>query len=423
METLTATRVPQYPGYSTAERDRRWQLARDLMDEQSVDALIIAGETGQGQSAPILSPDTYFTNDRPGAMVVFPREGAPVCLVWSAQVVAAHAQGELRGEGSWIPAANMYVGRGTDRVREVARKLGLEKARVGVIGIEPAGPSLQSFISQYAWQCIQQALPEATFKPVWRPFAERMLIKSDEEIAVLRQACDAGERMCEALMRIARPGVTEAELYSAAMAESFLAGANSSWIILQTGATNTCWGPPNWTFRPIRPRTVEDGDIILTELFPSYGMAEAQQQLAIAVGKVDPVVEKCAAVVRTAYEAELEALKPGATFGELADAMVKPVRDVGGWFLTPQVHSINPITVMVSMAAFGVKAMVNSDRYPEIQIRPERDRDVVLKPGMTFAFETNCHLDHRRVNIGGTVLLTEDGPEELNTLANHMQRV
>ena len=423
MDARTTTEAPQYPGYSLAERDRRWQLARDLMDEQGLDALLIAGDTAQGLAAPIISPDTYVTNDRPGALVVFPRESAPVSMVWAAQVVAAHAQGELRGEGSWVPAENMYVGRSPERLSQVVKALGLEKARIGVVGIEPAGASLQSFLSQFAWQGIQQALPNATFKPVWRPFAELMLIKSAEEIAVLRQACNAGERMCEALMRVARPGVSEAELYSAAMAESFLAGANSSWIILQTGATNTCWGPPNWTFRPIRPRTVNDGDLILTELFPSYGMVEAQQQLAIAVGKVDPVVEKCAAVVRAAYEAGLEALRPGATFGDLADAMVKPIRDVNGWFLTPQVHSLNPITVMVSMAAFGVENMVNSDRYPKIQIRPERDRDAVLKPGMTFAFETNCHLDHRRVNIGGTVLLTESGAEELNTLANHMQRV
>lgn len=423
MDARTTTEAPQYPGYSLAERDRRWQLARDLMDEQGLDALLIAGDTAQGLAAPIISPDAYVTNDRPGALVVFPREGAPVSMVWAAQVVAAHAQGELRGEGSWVPAENMYVGRSPERLSQVVNALGLEKARIGVVGIEPAGASLQSFLSQFAWQGIQQALPKVAFKPVWRPFAELMLVKSAEEIAVLRQACNAGERMCEALMRVARPGVSEAELYSAAMAESFLAGANSSWIILQTGATNTCWGPPNWTFRPIRPRTVQDGDLILTELFPSYGMVEAQQQLAIAVGKVDPVVEKCAAAVRAAYEAGLEALRPGTTFGEFADAMVKPVRDVNGWFLTPQVHSLNPITVMVSMAAFGVDAMINSDRYPKIQIRPERDRDAVLKPGMTFAFETNCHLDHRRVNIGGTVLLTENGAEELNTLANHMQRV
>jgi Xaa-Pro dipeptidase len=84
---------------------------------------------------------------------------------------------------------------------------------------------------------------------------------------------------------------------------------------------------------------------------------------------------------------------------------------------------MNPITVMVSLAAHGVDNMVNSHLYPKITVKSDRGRDIVLQPGMSFAFETNCHLENRRVNIGGTVIVTENGPEELNVLANHMQRV
>ena len=415
--------APAYPGYSLAERDRRFALARALMDAHGLDALLVAGERGQGQGAPIIAPDTYFTNDRPGATVIIPRVGDPVAFVWSAQVVAAHAQGERRNEGSWVPAANMHVGRTPERMMQVMKAMGLESAPLGVIGLEPAGPGGDCFISHLGWKGIQAAFPNAQFTPVWRDFAERMLVKSGEEIAALRQACDAGERMCEAMMAVARPGVSEGELYGAAMAASFAAGANSSWIILQTGPDNTCWGPPNWTFRPIRPRIVEEGDVIMAELFPSYGMVEAQQQIAIAVGKVHPDFERAATVARRAYDAGLKALVPGATFGELADAMVAPVRAAGGWYLTPQVHSLNPITVMVSTAAYGVDAMADAANYPKIEIRPERDRDMVLRPGMTFAFEPNCHLGHRRMNIGGTVLLTEHGAEELNVLANELQHV
>jgi Xaa-Pro dipeptidase len=423
MDSQTRSRQPQYPGFSLAERDRRWKLARDLMDEQGVDALLVAGERNMDVGAPLIAPDNYLTNDRPGALVVVPREGEPVCLVWSAQVVAAHAQGQRDGGGSWVRPENMWVGRTPERLAHIIKSLRLEKGRIGVIGLEPAGPGGEGFLSYFGWNGILAALPDVTFKPVWRRFVELMSIKSAEEIAALRQAADAGERMCEALLDAARPGVSENELYATALVASFRAGAPSSWMILQTGPDNTCWGPPDWLFRPIKPRVVEDGDLILTELFPSYGLVEVQQQLAIAVGKVHPTVEKCADIARRAYEAGLKVCRPGTTFGELADAMVAPVRESGGWFLTPQVHSLNPITVMVSVAADGVHNMINSNRYPKIEQRPERDRDVVLQPGMTFAFETNCHLDHRRVNIGGTVLVTENGAEELNTLANNMQRV
>jgi len=423
MDAVTKPKPPLFPGYSLAERDRRWQIARNLMDEEGLDALLVAGERNLDIGTPLLAPDAYLSNDRPGALLLFPRKRNPIALVWSAQVVASHAIAELRGEGSWIAPGDMWVGRTPQRLAQLVGDCGLQKGRIGVIGIEGAGPGGESFISQLAWEGYTKALPDVTFVPVWKKFSHLMLIKSAEEIAALRQSADAGERMCEALIRAARPGVNEAELYATALTASLEGGAVSSWLILQTGKNNVCWGPPSWVFRPIRPRTVEDGDVILTELFPAYGLMETQQQLAIAVGNVDPIVEKCAAVAREGYEAGLAACRPGATFGQVSDAMVKPVNDVGGWFLTPQVHSINPITVMSSRAAFGVENLVNYKSYPAIPMRPEQDRDGVLKAGMSFAFEVNCHLGDKRVNIGGTVLVTANGAEELNTLANHMQRV
>jgi len=45
-----------------------------------------------------------------------------------------------------------------------------------------------------------------------------------------------------------------------------------------------------------------------------------------------------------------------------------------------------------------------------------RERKAVMKPGMVLAFEPNACLDRHRVNLGGTVLVTETGCEELNAI-------
>jgi Xaa-Pro aminopeptidase len=45
-----------------------------------------------------------------------------------------------------------------------------------------------------------------------------------------------------------------------------------------------------------------------------------------------------------------------------------------------------------------------------------RQRAAVLKPGMVLAFEPNACLERHRVNIGGTVIVTEKGCEELNVI-------
>jgi Xaa-Pro aminopeptidase len=49
--------------------------------------------------------------------------------------------------------------------------------------------------------------------------------------------------------------------------------------------------------------------------------------------------------------------------------------------------------------------------------------DLALEPGMSFAFQPNCAFGRRRVNIGGTVVVGETGPRELNALANRLHHV
>jgi Xaa-Pro aminopeptidase len=51
-------------------------------------------------------------------------------------------------------------------------------------------------------------------------------------------------------------------------------------------------------------------------------------------------------------------------------------------------------------------------------------RKAVLEPGMVFALEPNACIGNHRVNIGGTVIVTATGCEELNhipTTVTHKQ--
>ena len=53
-----------------------------------------------------------------------------------------------------------------------------------------------------------------------------------------------------------------------------------------------------------------------------------------------------------------------------------------------------------------------------------RQRHAVLQPGMVLAFEPNACIGDHRVNIGGTVIVTATGCEELNhipTSVTHKQ--
>ena len=60
--------------------------------------------------------------------------------------------------------------------------------------------------------------------------------------------------------------------------------------------------------------------------------------------------------------------------------------------------------------------------YKGKRARPMTGGDVVIQPGMCFAMEPNACRGKMRVNIGGTVIVTEDGVEVL-TLRTEEQDV
>ena len=115
-------------------------------------------------------------------------------------------------------------------------------------------------------------------------------------------------------------------------------------------------------------------------------------------------------------------LKPGIRFGDLCDAMEAPIRNSDGWSNGPSIHTLAPHT-------FTVSHMINGDRNARVasltklkQI-PANGTDTVLQSGMLFAFEPTVGKGNHRVHIGATVLLTDTGAEELNTIGTRVIRV
>jgi Xaa-Pro aminopeptidase len=115
-------------------------------------------------------------------------------------------------------------------------------------------------------------------------------------------------------------------------------------------------------------------------------------------------------------------MKPGMKFSELVARMEEPLKTSGCWSYTPLLHSVGPHFLMG-------RSGVNAINLRELGVRFQgamewRVRDAVLQEGMVFAFEPNACIDRHRVNIGGTVVVTARGCEELNqipTTVTHKQ--
>lgn len=415
-----STPVFSTPVFSTTERDRRWALANRLMDEEGLDALLVYGDR-ESSFPGSFAPDAYLTNDRPGGIVILPRGGQPISLVILPTVVADHIQAARTGTPGWLLPENIYCGKVGSNVVEVLQERGLDAATIGVVGLEPYPPFYFDGVIPFAtWQTIVEELPAATFREVGARFFDLTSVKSDEELAVLRFAAGAGERMCQAMLDAARPGAGEQELYAAAMHACHQHGAYSTGIILGSGDRFVGWGFPAWTYRPQAPRVLGDGDVVLAEVFCSFGMLETQQQPAIAVGRVHPDVERSADAARRSYLAGVELLRDGVPFGDVVAAMRRPMRAVDGWQVHPLVHSISPFGRIG--AGDRTLDVPEAAAYGKVLPIPNLGLEEPLREGQVFAFEPNCAIGDHLVNLGGTVVVGRDHGTELNHLPTRLMR-
>jgi Xaa-Pro aminopeptidase len=392
------------------------------MDEKDLRALIVFGSREGAFPAPY-SMDTFFTNDRPGAIVVFPRDDEPYVLAF---VLAAndHMQAMERGEAVWIRPDHFFGGAPNGHALvEVMKKLRLGQDRIGVLGLDPYPPFYFDGPMPYnTWKTVLDSFPNAAFEKVGERFFQLTAARSDEELAVLRWSANTGEAMCAAMRDATRPGVTEAEVYSAIVGACPRHVGFTAEILLGSGKEIVSFGPPTWNYRPQAPRVIEQGDIVAAEVFASLGMMETQHQPTVAVGKVHSDYELAAKVARASYEAGLDALRPGRTFGDVVTAMSKPLEEVDGHPIHPLIHSINPFGLICGFGK-GFAKLPGAKRYALTAEVPMFGAEVPLQAGMTFSFEPSCLLGRRFVNLGGTVVVGEDAPVELNEISTRMMRV
>lgn len=402
------------PTLSLAERDRRWNKIRSFMKDEGLGALVVPGLRSRE------SFENWVSGESIEGAVVFPLEGEPIYLTWIAFRIVGRDDPQNDRE-YWIrDIRSGLIGPG---IVDALKELGVTGDTVGIVGLRSRGPlELEGSIPYMVWQTVLDAFPSTRFKEVSIPFSYMVAQKSKVELDLARASAAAGEAACQALLDAAAPGVSEAELYAAATGAVYRAGMalTPPSLIVKSGRDFLSWGPPEWGAGAVSPRVVQQGELISTEVMPSYGGVETQQQMMIAIGPIDPLWRELESVARRSYDAGLEALKPGATFFDVCAAMGVPLKEADCWHLSPLIHSVSPAYLLGTLHGDAERHF--ADQYPWFQTVPAQT-DAVLAEGMLFAFEPNACRGRTRVNVGGTVAVGASGPEELNSLPLRMHVV
>jgi len=405
---------PGVATYSIAERDRRWNLARDFMQSEKLHALLVFGEHEDAGPAPF-AYDTWFTNAREGTTVVFPRDGDPLSLLPMEMFWRDYLEGARRGDANWIMPQNIRASRDSAAIADALSALGLSKATIGVIGLEPYAPwHPEGLVPYRLWNTILNEFPEAEFRPVAQTLSRLIMPLSDEEIAVVRRAASIGDAMVAAMVATAASGVLESEVYAAGMAAGYAHGTTPAAMHLYSGPEPLARALPPWSYRPQASRILADGDIVSAEVFSNLGGRHTQHQVTITIGEPHPDLLHAATVARSTYNAGLQALRPGRRFGDVVDAVREVLDAADGWEFGPSLHALNPMIMLSGFPAEASERIPGAEVYPPEPDHPTIGADLELVPGMTFALEPNYVMGRHLAYLGGTVIVGNPDPIELN---------
>ncbi|MEP6843864.1 MAG: M24 family metallopeptidase [Pseudolysinimonas sp.] len=400
----------EYPTLSLAERDRRWRAVRDLLVEQQLDGVVIFGA---GRNA----PDSYLSNEARKAVMLLTLEDDPVMFLGDVPLDHYDVPGQ-RWE-RWV--TDWVAGDGIANLAARLTERGLSGARLGIVGLTSrAVGEWAGIISHTTWQRVLGAMPDVQWTDIADAYESLAIIFSPEEQVLVRKAAELGERGCEAFAQAARDGRNEHEI-AAASFQAIIGGGGwvrAPFMLERAGESMFAWTVPEWFAMGGAPRSMRPGDMISAEIFAFYGGFEAQQQMAVQFGEPSAGIRSLESVCRESYEAGLAALRPGMRFSELAAIMEEPLLASKTWNTGPMVQTVPPI--------YNSATRLHPDVDPGLASLPQLpkgvglDGDFVIEVGHAFAFEPNAVLNAERVCIGGTVLLSDHGVEELNSLPNHL---
>jgi Xaa-Pro aminopeptidase len=346
--------------------ERRFALARGLMQEEELSALVLFGNSGVSRGN--MANAFWLSNhlDLHHCYLVVPADESREPALYTG--LTNHVPNAR--EVSDVPVVEWGGYNPAKKVVARLRELGLTRGRVGLVGVN----SKFSMGMPYAHHAhLRAELPELELVDVTGRFQRLRTVKSEEEIEWLRKAAELTDRGILALAEGARPGMTDVELVALAEAAFRPGGGTPRIMFLRSMAMDD----PNGCLPAQNPsrRKIATGDVIITEFSASYWGYTGQIQRPIFVG-AEPTTQwqELFEVALASYEAIREALRPGSTEAEVIEA-AEPIRAAGLEIYDDLVHG------------YGVDIMppiVDRDqlRHPPVDggSRFERDSVIVIQP-------------------------------------------
>lgn len=240
-----------------------------------------------------------------------------------------------------------------------------------------------------------------------------IVLKTKEEIKILREGGKILAGILDEIAKKVRPGVTTAELERTACDLIAKAGGRPSFkgymAILDNKPfpTALCTSVNNEIVHaPSLPgRKLKEGDIIGIDVGMEYPYKKnvngyyTDLTVTLPVGKIAKEADRLISVTKRSLALAIKQVKPGNTLNDIGRTV-------------QEFAEANGFSVVRDLVGHGVGHDVHEEpRVPNYEI-PEKSRDnVVLKPGMVIAIEPMVNIGERGIEIASDnfTILTIDG--------------
>jgi Xaa-Pro aminopeptidase len=180
------------PQVSLKERNRRWDKARKRMLMAGIDVLVFLGNDiywgmGMANLRYMLQVDAQL-----GAYAMFPLEGEPV--VWHAVVHMNRPTSMYLSVQDWVTDFRTFGGL-APIVNELQTR-GFERASIGLVGFSSTIQTTPTFLHDDIVG-LEKMMPHARFTDASGILQDMRMVKSEEEIDLLRGAAKIARKVIE----------------------------------------------------------------------------------------------------------------------------------------------------------------------------------------------------------------------------------
>lgn len=397
-EGARATRVPSkyIPQLSLKERDRRWDRARKAMLMAGIDAFIFLGNDiywgmGMANMRYMFQVDAHL-----GADGLFGLEGEPV--VWTGVPHMNRPTNPYLSLNTWM--ADFRTRGGMAAVADEVRKRGLDKSKLGLIGFSSTIQTTPTILHQ-DWVTLEKLLPNATFVDASHILQDMRMVKSEEEIEILRGAGKIARKVVDAMIESARPGIPEAAVYAEMIKTQIANGGEPNIFNLFTSGPvehpkNELWHMLHGAEQPIAPtmRPLAEGDLIVTEWHTKYGGYRCHTEFSVYLGKKAPKeLLNIWSVSVECLEASKAALVAGKTLREALEIIRRPAAKAGLDWVELGFHAMGT-------ASPEFPTVVYAEGYGSNTLNGHRIMDMVLEEGMCFGNNVDLHDSRWKPDVG-----------------------